>query len=167
MAGPCGEGARVAILALLIVPALVIEERTTDPAVGDLAHAANWVVWAAFCDEFIIRWAADGRRRFVRDAWFDLLLILVSPPILVPSVLAGGLRAFVRFGRSGCSIVRAGAVAGIGLRLARRVFGRRKFKCTALVAVAVVFLGAFRGVFLRVRGEQFHRGIRRRVAGDR
>lgn len=43
--------------------------------------------------------------------------------------------------------VRAGAVAGIGLRLARRVFGRRKFHYTALVAVAVVLLGAF-GVFI-------------------
>jgi voltage-gated potassium channel len=137
----------VALLALLIVPALVMEERTTDPALRQFAHVANWVVWGAFCTEFIVRWAADGRARFLRRAWFDLVLILVSPPILVPPYLQGvrsirAMRALrlLRF-------VRAGAVAGIGLRLARRVFGRHKFHYTALVAIAVVFLGAF-GVFV-------------------
>jgi voltage-gated potassium channel len=137
----------VAILALLIVPALVLDERTTDPALRELAHVVNWVVWIAFCVEFLVRWAADGRRRFLRDAWFDLLLIVVSPPILVPEYVQSvrSLRA-VRALRL-LRFVRAGAVAGIGLRLARRVFGRRKFHYTALVAVAVVFLGAF-GVFV-------------------
>jgi voltage-gated potassium channel Kch len=42
-------------------------------------------------------------------------------------------------------------VAGIGLRLARRLFGRRKFHYIALVAIAVVLLGAL-GVFLVERG---------------
>jgi voltage-gated potassium channel len=44
-------------------------------------------------------------------------------------------------------LLRAGAVAGIGLRFAQRLFGRRKFHYTALVALAVVFIGAF-GVYL-------------------
>jgi voltage-gated potassium channel len=49
-------------------------------------------------------------------------------------------------------LIRAGAVAGIGLRLSRRLFGRRRFHYTALVAIAVVFMGAL-GVFLFEAGE--------------
>ncbi len=137
----------VAILALLVVPALVVEERTTDPTLRELAHITNWIVWVAFCIEFGVRWAARRSARFLREAWFDLLLIVVSPPFLVPDYLQGtrSLRALraIRLLR----LVRAGAVAGIGLRLSRRLFGRRKFHYTALVAVAVVFMGAL-GIFI-------------------
>jgi voltage-gated potassium channel len=137
----------VALLALTIVPALVLEERTTDPTLRELAHLTNWIVWVAFCVEFGVRWAARRSARFLREAWFDLLLIAVSPPFLVPAYLQGvrSLRAVraIRLLR----LVRAGAVAGIGLRLSRRLFGRRKFHYTALVAIAVVFMGAF-GIFM-------------------
>jgi voltage-gated potassium channel len=121
----------VALLALLIVPALVLEERTADPFLRNLAHLTNWIVWVAFCIEFAVRWAARGSARFLREAWFDLLLIGVSPPFLVPDYLQGtrSLRALraIRLLR----LVRAGAVAGIGLRLSRRLFGRRQFHYTA------------------------------------
>lgn len=137
----------VAILALLIVPALVLEDRTTDPTLRELARLTNWIVWVAFCVEFGVRWAARPTARFLREAWFDLTLIVVSPPFLVPEYLQGvrsvrALRA-IRVLR----LVRAGAVAGIGLRLARRLFGRNKFHYTALVAIAVVFMGAL-GIFI-------------------
>lgn len=79
----------IVFLALLVVPALVLEERTTDPALRAIAHTLNWVVWVAFCVEFAVRWAADGRLRFLRMAWFDILLILLSPPLLVPQYLQG------------------------------------------------------------------------------
>src|SRR4051794_39618074 len=78
-----------AFLAFLIIPALILEDRATDPTVREAAHIVNWVVWIAFCGEFLARWAASGKRQFVREAWFDLLLILVSPPFLVPDYLQG------------------------------------------------------------------------------
>jgi len=140
----------VAILALLIVPALVLEDRTSDPALRWAAHITNWIVWIAFCLEFALRWAARGDRRFLRDAWFDLLLIVVSPPFLVPDYLQSvrtvrSLR-IIRALRM-LRLIRAGAVAAIGLRLARQLFGPRKFHYTALVGIAVVFMGAL-GVFI-------------------
>ena len=49
-------------------------------------------------------------------------------------------------------LVRASAVAAIGLRLSSHLFGRRKFHYTALLAVAVVFLGAL-GMFTVERGQ--------------
>src|SRR5229473_6283126 len=79
----------VAFLALLVVPALVLEEHAGDPRLREAAYITNWIVWLAFCAEFAIRWAARPRLRFLREAWFDLLLILISPPFLVPDVLQG------------------------------------------------------------------------------
>jgi voltage-gated potassium channel len=137
----------IAILALLVVPALILEDRATDPFIRDAAHMINWAVWLAFCLEFLLRWSAAGTWRFIRTAWFDLLLIAISPPFLMPEYLQGmrSVRALrvLRLLR----LVRAGAVATIGLRLGRRFFGKRKFHYTALVAVAVVLLGAM-GVFI-------------------
>jgi len=140
------------IMALLIVPVLVLEDRATDPQVRAFAHAANWIIWLTFSADFVIRWMARGTKRHFREAWFDLVLIVVSPPFLVPDYLQGarGLRA-VRALRM-LRLLRAGAVAGIGLRVSRRLFGRRKFHYTALLAVAVVLLGAL-GVLLAESGE--------------
>ena len=142
----------IAILALLIVPALVLEEHASDPRLREAAYVTNWVVWLAFCGEFGIRWAARPRWRFLRESWFDLLLIIVSPPFLVPDALqaARGLRV-IRILRL-LRLARAGAVATIGLRLSRHLFGRRKFHYTALVAVAVVLLGAL-AMFVVERGQ--------------
>jgi len=137
----------IAFLALLVVPALVLEDRATDPHIRETARLVNWIVWLAFCAEFGIRWAAARTTRFLRTAWFDLLLILISPPFFVPDYLQStrSLRVLriLRLVR----LVRAGAVAGIGLRLFRKLIGRRKFHYTALVAVAVICMGAL-GVFL-------------------
>jgi voltage-gated potassium channel len=135
------------IMALLVVPILVLEDRATDPQVRAVAHAANWVIWVTFTADFLIRWAARGTSRHFREAWFDLVLILVSPPFLAPDYLQGarGLRA-IRALRM-LRLLQAGAVAGIALRVSKRLFGRRKFHYTALLAVAVVLLGAM-GVLL-------------------
>jgi voltage-gated potassium channel len=144
----------VAILALLVVPALILEDRSLNPRVLAWATAINWIVWLAFCAEFAVRWAADRRWDYPRRAWFDVLLIAVSPPFFVPQVMQGtrSVRA-VRILRL-LRLVRAGAVAGIGLRLSQHLFGRRKFHYTLLVAVAVVVVGAL-GVFT-VEGGQNH-----------
>jgi len=129
----------VAILSLLVIPALVMEERSTSPEVRQAAVAINWTVWIVFVVEFGIRWAADRTLAFPRRAWFDLLLILVSPPFGVPETLQGtrSLRV-LRLLR----LVRALGVAGMGLRLAQRHFGERKFHHIFVVAVTTVLLGA-------------------------
>jgi voltage-gated potassium channel len=132
----------VAFLAFLIVPAIVLEEKATSPLLREIAYVTNWVVWIAFCVEFVIRWAAERRLTFLRTAWFDLLLIVVSPPFLVPSAFQGtrSLRAIrtLRLLR----VLRAGAVATLALKVSAHLFGRRKFHYTILVGVSVIFLGA-------------------------
>lgn len=72
-------------LALLFVPVLLLEETSTDPAVVGAATIANAVIWLLFALDYgIDLWRAPDRRAHVRSHWFDLALIVVSPPILAP-----------------------------------------------------------------------------------
>ena len=127
------------ILALLVIPVLVMEERATTAEVRELAVIANWVIWLAFAAEFVVRWAADGTRSYPRKAWFDLMLIAITPPIGVPEAMQGirSLRV-LRLLR----LVRAFAVAGMAMRMAQRHLGRQKFHYALIVTTGVVLLGA-------------------------
>jgi voltage-gated potassium channel len=77
--------------------------------------------------------------RYPRRAWFDLLLIAISPPFGVPAAMQGirSLR-LLRLLRA----LRAFGVAAMGLKLAQRYFGQKKFHYLLLVACATVALGA-------------------------
>jgi voltage-gated potassium channel len=133
----------LAILALLIVPALVLEDRARTLQVRELAIGINWVVWLAFCVEYLGKLVlAPTRRAYVRTAWFDLLIIVLSPPFFVPQALQGvrAIRA-VRLLRL-LRFVRAAAVAALGLRLANEVLRHRRFHYVALATAVVVGLGA-------------------------
>jgi hypothetical protein len=72
-------------LALLLVPVLLLEETSADPAVVGAATLANAVIWVLFAFDYAIDlWRAPDRGAHVRSHWFDLALIVVSPPLLVP-----------------------------------------------------------------------------------
>jgi voltage-gated potassium channel len=134
----------LAFLALLVVPALLVEERATSRELRAAAVAVNWAVWIAFCFDFVLSWATERRWLRSRRAWFDLVLIVLTPPFLVPESVQGlrSLRA-LRLLR----LVRAVGMLGIGLRTAQRSFGARKFHLVGLFALATIILGAA-GVFL-------------------
>jgi voltage-gated potassium channel len=75
----------MAILALAVIPALLLDNGAATPRTHAIASAANWIIWLAFCAEFGARFAlAPDRQRFVRRSWSDLLIIVVSPPFGVP-----------------------------------------------------------------------------------
>jgi voltage-gated potassium channel len=140
----------LALLALLVVPALILEDRADSAAVRQFAHGLNWFVWLAFVAEYVGKLLiAPSRRAYVRRAWVDLLIIALSPPFLVPDS-AQGFRAarllrLLRF-------VRAGAVAAIGLREAAQGFRHRKFHYVALATAVILSLGAL-GIFAVERGQ--------------
>src|SRR5688500_11602265 len=79
----------MAILALLVIPALVMEERALSPEVRTAGVVLNWIIWLGFCAEFVIRWSADRTSSFPRRQWFDLLLNLLTPPVGVPEAMQG------------------------------------------------------------------------------
>lgn len=143
----------MAILALLIVPALILEDHAQSAGVRQIAAGLNWIIWIAFCAEFIGKLGfAPSRRDFVRRSWFDLLIIVLSPPFLVPNALQGAraVRA-VRVLRM-LRFVRAAAVAAIGLKEAGEAFRQRRFHYVALTTAVVVSLGAV-GIFAVEHGE--------------
>ena len=129
----------MATLAILVIPALVLERRAPTPEIRTAAVVLNWTIWLAFVVEFVVRWIVDGRRSFPRRAWFDVLLIAVTPPVGVPDSIQGirTLRA-LRVLR----LFRAFGAIAMALRLGRRHFGQRRFHYVGLVAIATVLLGA-------------------------
>ena len=48
----------MAVLVLVLIPALVLEDRAMDPRLREAAHVFNWIVCLAFCVEFDVRWIA-------------------------------------------------------------------------------------------------------------
>jgi len=117
-------------LALLLVPVLLLEETSTDPAVVGAATIANAVIWVLFALDYAIDlWRAPDRGAHVRSHWFDLALIVVSPPLLVPPE-AQALRV-LRAAR----LLRAFAVIGVVYER----LGRPLTRTAALAIVGVLF----------------------------
>jgi len=126
-------------LALLLVPVLLLEETSTDPAVVGAATIANAVIWSLFALDYAIDlWRAPDRGAHVRSHWFDLAVIVVSPPLLVPPE-AQALRV-LRAAR----LLRAFAAIGVMYD----TLGRPLTRNAALVIVGVLFVVILAGGLL-------------------
>lgn len=123
-------------LALLLVPVLVLEETSHDPAVQRLATAANAAIWLAFALDYAIDlYRAADRRGHLRSHWADLALLVVSPPLLVPPE-AQALRV-LRAAR----LLRALAVVALVADRLGRPLTRAALLALLATLAAVVLLG--------------------------
>ncbi|MCY4369628.1 MAG: hypothetical protein OXF41_09475 [bacterium] len=69
--------------ALFVIPVVFIEEYSTTGWPQAVAGIANWLIWAVFAAEFaVVISLANSRAGYARMAWLDLLIIVVSFPIL-------------------------------------------------------------------------------------
>jgi voltage-gated potassium channel len=126
-------------LALALVPVLLLEETSTDPAVVGAATTANAVIWILFALDYAVElWRAPDRGVHVRSNWFDLALIVLSPPVLAPPE-AQALRV-LRAAR----LLRAFAVIGV---IYDRL-GRPLTRNAALVIVGLLFIVILAGGLL-------------------
>jgi len=72
-------------LALLLVPVLVLETAAGDTDTQRLAVTLNAIIWFAFALDYGVDvWRTSDRRAYIASHWFDLALVVVSPPLLVP-----------------------------------------------------------------------------------
>jgi voltage-gated potassium channel len=133
----------LALLALAIVPALLLDDHANGTQFHRAAETLNWVVWLAFCGELIVKaWLSGNARWFLRHAWFDLLIVVLSPPFFGPEYLQGvrvlRLSRVARLVR----LLRAVGVAGIALESAKDALRHRRFHYVVLISVVVVSIGA-------------------------
>ena len=148
------------VLALLIIPLLIVESQATDPTVLLLTWVANTLIWLAFVAEYI--WglvSAERKWEFVRSNWFDLAIILLSPPLYVPEALQG-VRALriLRLGRLGRALrllrlVRVFAFMARAWRTSGRVLGKHSFGY--ILATCVLFVVGSGAVFVAVEGGEY------------
>lgn len=148
------------VLALAVVPLLVIEHQATDPAVLLIVWIANLLIWLAFVAEYV--WGlvtAEDRRAFVRNHWFDLTIILLSPPLWVPESLQGlrSLRALrvLQVGRMGrllrlMRLLRVFSFLAKAWSTAGRLLGKHSFAYVLLTSLFFVVGGG--AVFAMVEG---------------
>jgi hypothetical protein len=117
-------------LALLLIPVLLLEETSADSGVVRAATLANAIIWGLFAIDYAVDLSrAPDRGAHVRSHWFDLAVIVVSPPLLV-SPEAQAVRV-LRAAR----LLRVFAVIGV---LYDRL-GRPLTRNAALVIVGVLF----------------------------
>ena len=135
----------MALMALAVIPALLLDDGAS-PTLHLLAVTTNWVVWVAFCVEFVtLLLLAPRKRQFIRQSWFDLLIIAVSPPFPIVPEAWQGLRAAraLRVLR----LLRAFAFLSIGLKTTRRLLQHRKFNYVLVATSGVIVLGAL-GIYI-------------------
>lgn len=123
--------------ALLVIPVVFIEEYSTTGWLLTAAGIANWLIWAAFAAEFaVVISLAPNRAAYTRKAWLDLLIIVVSFPLL-PELLA--LSRLVRLARLS-RLLRTGRLIPIlvrGFTALGRLFKKRGFGYVTFVFVLV------------------------------
>jgi len=144
--------APIATLALLIAPVLVVEGHATSALVQRGAHLVNWGIWVAFCGEYIAKVAlTPNRRAFVKSAWLDLLIVVLSIPGPVTGVIDGipaRVVGLVRF-------VRGATVAWLGLKMRRHVLHPNRLHYAFATTVIILGLGAM-GIFSVEHGVNEH-----------
>ena len=142
----------VAALALLIAPALVVESHARTRLVRDAAHGVNWMIWLVFCGEYAVKLAlSSDRRRFVRRAWLDLLIVVLSAPIPIsgqPAWAPARVIGLMRF-------LRGAAVAAIGLRMRSHILRPNRLHYALVLTAAIVGFGAL-GIFSVEHGRNAH-----------
>ena len=131
-------------LALLLIPVLLLEETSSDPGIVQVAATANPLIWLAFALDYVVdMWRWHRRAAYIRAHWFDLALIVVSPPLLVPPA-AQALRLL-----RALRLVRAIAIVGIVVERLGRPLSRQ----AALGIVAVLAIVILSGGILIVAAE--------------
>ena len=124
-------------LALVMIPIVVVQEASTDVSVIVWAERLSAGIWAGFVLEYVYLLSlSDDKRRFVRAHWFDLLIIVMTPPVVwLPEQLEAfrALRAI--------RVIRILAVVGRANHTLRRFLRRDSLPYVIALSLFVVLVG--------------------------
>jgi voltage-gated potassium channel len=132
----------VLVAALLSLPVILIEESAVSHTVSTVASVLNWAIWLVFLAELVaMLWVVDNRWRWLLHNPLDLIIVVLTPPILPPGLQS--LRA-LRLLR----LIRLLKLA----QISRRVFSRQALRYAALLALLVLIGGG--ATFIAVESSQ-------------
>lgn len=81
------------VAALLVIPAIAIEQSDVGQPWDTLAHVLNWATWTAFLAEAVLMLrVVPDRGRWLREHPLEVAIIVLTPPFLPASLQAA--RAF-------------------------------------------------------------------------
>jgi voltage-gated potassium channel len=130
------------IAALLVVPAIAIEQSEASGALNAVATVINWATWLAFLAEAVLMlWVVDSRRRWLREHPLEVAIVLVTPPFLPASLQAASAFRLLRL----LPLLRAGL-------LSRRLLTTEGLRDIAVLALLTVLGGGT--AFAAVEPEQ-------------
>jgi voltage-gated potassium channel len=118
---------------LLLIPVLILQA-DADGGWLTVAYVANWVIWAVFAVELVvILYVADRRAAALRAHWLDVLIVVLTVPVLGAALGWGRLARFIRLLRFGAIIARA-------LQAERRITSGDALRVAAILTLALVVL---------------------------
>jgi voltage-gated potassium channel len=119
------------IAAALTLPAVAIGESHPGGWLEDTARVLNWVTWLAFLAELVIMLAVvPDRRGWLRRHPLEVAIVLLTPPVLPPSLQSLRVVRLLRLLR----VVRLA-------RLSREVFSLEGLRYAALLVVLTALAG--------------------------
>jgi voltage-gated potassium channel len=129
----------ILVLALLVVPAIVLEEASSD-ALQTVGFFLNVVIWVGFAAELAFVLAvASNRLRTLRAHWLDAAIVVVSVPLTPPLLQSARALRVLRLLR----LLRVGFVAARAHAVARRLFSPSGLRyIVVLVLLFVVVAGS-------------------------
>src|SRR4051794_33384280 len=113
------------IAAALTLPVVVVGESHPGGWQESTAEVLNWATWLAFAFELVVMLSVvPDRRRWLREHPLDVVIVLLTPPVLPASLQS--LRVF--------RLLRLLRLLRLA-QLSRRVFSLEGLKFAALLAV--------------------------------
>jgi len=129
-------------LALLTIPAILIEQSGLGEPWDTVAVALNWLIWLAFVAELVVMLTVSPSRwRWLRDHPLDVAIVVLTPPFLPAALQAARIFRLFRLLR----ILKAGI-------LARRLLTTEGVKDAAILALLTVLAGG--AAFSTIEKEQ-------------
>lgn len=130
------------VAALLVIPAIAIEQSSVGEPWDTVAVVINWATWLAFLGEAIVMLAVvPDRGHWLRDHPLEVAIVVLTPPFLPASLQAARVFRLLRLLR----LVRAA-------RLARRLLSLEGIRDAAVLAMLTVLGGG--AAFAAVEKEQ-------------
>jgi voltage-gated potassium channel len=121
----------IVIAALVVIPTVIIQESDVGEPWESIANGLNWASWLVFALELVLMLVlVDDRWEWLRTHPLEVVIVVLSPPVMPPSLHA--LRTL--------RLLRLLRLFQLG-KIARRTFSLEGLQYAALMAVITVLGG--------------------------